>query len=430
MTPKNTFSKSVCIYFQIHQPYRIDECSFFNTHGDIDHFAGPPKFRNKDVFEKVAKKCYLPATQLFLDLLKKHKEFRVSYSLSGVFLEQCEEYPKYGKKILDLLKKIAKTGQAEFLAETYFHSLSFLYSKEEYAEQIVMHFNKIKRLFGVTPRVFRNTELIYNNELGEFIRNMGFEGMLAEGWDAHLKGESPNHLRHAKPLYLNEDDFEISKNFAISKQEVSPLPLLLKNYKLSDDVAFRFGNQGWEEFPLDTTKYASWVDEAEGETVNLFMDYETIGEHQWEDTGIFEFFAHLPAALLERNIGFHTPSEAIEKLESVGEYDVHDHLSWADTERDISAWLENDIQKSALQEISQMEQLLHPHKKSRKKPVQELLHDFRKMQTSDHLYYMCTKYWSDGDVHKYFSAYESPYEAYINFMNTLRLLKQRFEEVK
>lgn len=423
-----SFPKSICFYFQVHQPYRLSDCSFFHTHGQINHFEGPEKFRNKDVFEKVARKCYLPATELFLELLKKYPEFRVSFSLSGVFLEQCQEYPELGKKVLKLFQKIAKTGRAEFLAETYFHSLSFLYSKQEYAEQIHMHSRKIEELFGVTPKVFRNTELIYNNELAEFIRQMGYQGMIAEGWDHYLDGETPNVLHAAKPVFLNEDDFAIAKSYKIQGEIQNPLPLLLKNYKLSDDLAFRFGNKGWEEYPLDAPKFAAWLDAEPGETINLFMDYETIGEHQWEDTGIFEIFRHLPEHMLKRNIGFHTPSEAIERLTHSKHYDVHHYLSWADSERDLSAWLENDIQKSALDELTKMEQLFHPHKSSDKKELQALLHDFRKMQTSDHLYYMCTKYWSDGDVHKYFSAYDSPYEAYINFMNTLRLLKKQLED--
>lgn len=425
MPLSSKLQKSICLYFQVHQPYRLNECSFFKDPEETDHFDGPPRFRNKDVFEKVAKKCYLPATKMFLSLLKKYPFFRVSFSLSGIFLEQCEEFPRYGKKIIALFQKIAQTGRAEFLGETYFHSLSFLYSKEEYAEQITMHSAKIHRLFGVTPKVFRNTELIYNNELGEFIRQMGFQGMLAEGWDPYLSGQTPNALHTAKPLFLNEQDYQIAKSFAISKKQKPALPLLLKNYKLSDDLAFRFGNPHWEEYPLNAEKYAAWLDAENAQTINLFMDYETIGEHQWADTGIFEIFRDLPVEMKKRNIGFHTPSEAIKNLEPVSEYDVHHHLSWADSERDLSAWLENDIQRSALEELAKMEQLLHPYKRSRKKEIRKILHDFRKMQTSDHLYYMCTKYWSDGDVHKYFSCYDSPYEAYIHFMNTLKSIKAR-----
>ncbi|MBI5414184.1 polysaccharide deacetylase family protein [Candidatus Peregrinibacteria bacterium] len=426
---KNSPNKRVCLYFQVHQPYRLAECSFFKKRGEVDHFAGPEKYRNRDIFEKVARKCYIPATKLFLELVKKYPEFRVSYSISGVFLEQCEEYQELGKEILDLFRKLAETGQVEFFAETYFHSLSFLYSKEEFAEQIKLHMKKIKQLFGYTPKVFRNTEFIYNNEIGEFIRQMGFKGMLVEGWDHFLRGQNPHEILGAYPVPIHPEDTKIAQTFSLSKKSEKVLPLLLKNYKLSDDLAFRFSDRNWSEYPLNAPKFATWIDQIYGETINLFMDYETIGEHQWEDTGIFEIFRHLPEELLKRNIGFHTPSEAIKHLPIRGTYDVPHYLSWADTERNLSAWLENDIQKSALEALSECEKLFHPHKKSRKKEVQKLLHDFRKMQTSDHLYYMSTKYWNDGDVHKYFSAFESPYEAYIHFMNTLRMMKEQFVEI-
>lgn len=419
--------KSICFYFQVHQPYRLREVSFFEGEESTNHFEGPANAKNRDIFNKVADKCYLPATKMFLELLEKYPEFRVSFSLSGVFLDQCEEFPEKGKEVLSLFQQIAKTGRAEFLAETYYHSLSFLFSKLEFAEQVQLHIKRIQDLFGVTPKVFRNTELIYSNEVAEFIRQMGFEGMLAEGWDPYLGEESAHFVRSAKSLFLREEDHLIATKYAVSSSPVPELPVLLKSYKLSDDVAFRFGNKSWESYPLDAPKFASWIEKDMGQTINLFMDYETIGEHQWEDTGIFDFFRALPEEILKRNIGFRTPSETISAFAPRSEYDVHHYLSWADTERNLSAWLENDIQKSALDALLGIEALFHPHKSSQNPLLKELLNDFRRLQTSDHLYYMCTKYWSDGDVHKYFSPYDSPYEAYIHFMNALRILRRKLE---
>lgn len=428
---KNTYKKSICFYFQLHQPYRLRESSFFEKEGMGNHFDGPTCARNEDVFNKVADKCYIPATNLLLKMLKKHPEFRVSFSVSGVFIEQCEDYNEKGKEVLSLLKQVMETGQAEVLSETYYHSLSFLFSKEEYAEQIRLHSKKVKDVFGVKPKVFRNTELIYNNEISEFIRQMGFKGILAEGWDPHLPAGSPNYLHHARSIMIHEEDYSIARKHAAHKGVEERMHVLLKNYKLSDDIAFRFSQKSWGEHPLFTEKFVHWVDSTDGEVVNLFMDYETLGEHQWEDTGIFEFLEHLPQKMLEKNIGFVTPSEAIEVNEARFEYDVPQYISWADTDRDLSAWLENDIQRSALDELRKLEGEFHPHKKSRKKNMKELVSDFRKLQTSDHLYYMCTKYFNDGDVHKYFSPYDSehaPYDAYIYFMNTIRHIRARLSE--
>lgn len=426
MTQKQN-QKNICFYFQVHQPYRLSETSFFDEDESGHLFHGPQNATNRDIFEKVARKCYLPATRMLLELLEKYPEFRVSFSLSGVFLDQCEEYGAIGKEVLFLFKEIAKTGQAEILCETYFHSLAFLFSKEEYGAQIQLQAKKIEKLFGQKPKVFRNTELIYNNDLAEFIRQMGFESMLAEGWDQYLGGRSPNHLYQSHSVEIHKEDSRIAKKHKIGRAK-KQFPVLLKNYKLSDDIAFRFSNKGWEEHPLTVDKYVHWLNATEGETINLFMDYETLGEHQWEDTGIFEFLRHLPQKCLENGIGFRTPSETIKALEIQGVYDVPHYMSWADTDRDLSAWLENEIQKSALEEIAGLEGLIHPHKENTDEEMGKLLEEFRRLQTSDHFYYMCTKYFQDGDVHKYFSPYESehsPYEAYIHFMNTLRKLHKR-----
>jgi len=279
------------------------------------------------------------------------------------------------------------------------------------------------------PKVFRNTELVYRNDLGEFIRQMGFDGQVCEGWDHYLHGSSPHFVRSAYPMEIHPEDAAIARKYAINKKPKAKLPLLLKSYALADDVAFRFSNKGWNEWPLTTDKYAQWLGIAEGETINLFMDYETIGEHQWEDTGIFQFFEHLPRVLKHHDIGFRTPSETIKYAEMHGVYDVPNFLSWADTERDLSAWLENDLQKSAFDELSRVEGMLHQHKNKKDPHIKKLVDDFRKFQTSDHLYYMCTKYWSDGDVHKYFSPYDSPYEAFICFMNAMRVLQRKIREL-
>lgn len=419
------FDKTICFYFQVHQPYRLSKCNVFEVGKKEDYFNGPANFENKRIFEKVAKKCYLPTNALILELLDRHPEFKVSYSLSGVFLEQCLEFGEVGKQVLESFKKIFKTGRAEILSETYYHSLSWLFSKEEFAQQIRKHNELIYKLFRKKPQVFRNTELIYNNEIAEFIREMGFKGILAEGWDYYLDWRSPNYLYHPKKADLHEEDRKIAKDHAIRKTLPKDFKLLLKNYKLSDDIAFRFSNRTWNEWPLTTDKYASWLDAADGETINLFMDYETFGEHQWEDTGIFEFMRHLPVEALKRNIGFKTPSETLKACKAVGEVDIPHLMSWADMERDLSAWCSNQLQNSALKRVFDVEDKL---KSNPDKLDEEHMHIWRKLQTSDHFYYMCTKYWNDGDVHAYFSPYESPYDAFITYMNTLNDFEQKVSD--
>jgi len=351
---------------------------------------------NKEILRKVAKKCYLPTNNLMLSLINKHEgRFKISYSITGTALEQFE---KYAPEVLDSFKELAKTGHVEFLSETYYHSLSFLYSKEEFTRQVKMHKNLIKKLFNQEPKVFRNTELIYNNELANFIESLGYSAILSEGADHILGWRSPNYVYKSKTT--------------------ENLKLLLKNYKLSDDIAFRFSNRGWNEWPLDTGKFASWVDGADGETINLFMDYETFGEHQWEDTGIFNFMKALPKELLKRNIEFKKPSE-IAQMNAISELDIHHPISWADLERDLSAWLGNRMQQAAIQELYALE------KDVMKSNDKKLIEDWRKLTTSDHFYYMCTKWFSDGDVHKYFNPYDSPYDSYMAFMNILNDIARR-----
>lgn len=390
---------SVCFYFQVHQPNRLRHYTVFD-HGDNyfdDH-------KNAEICRKVANKCYLPANRLMLELIQKHKgKFKISYSITGVLLEQLE---KFAPEVLTTFKQLADTGCVEFLGETYYHSLGFLYSKEEFIEQIKAHRRTIKQLFGQTPRVFRNTELIYNNSLPPIIEQIGgFDGIITEGADHILGYKSPN--------------------FVYRPVNSTRLKLLLKNYRLSDDIAFRFSNRGWRDWPLTANKFAGWINNVNGcgYVTNLFMDYETFGEHQWEDTGIFEFMRHLPGEILKHpDNNFKTPSEAVKAYSAVDSIDVPHTISWADIERDLSAWLGNDMQENALTELYRLKNRVG------QTGDQSIIDDWRKLQTSDHFYYMCTKYFADGDVHKYFNHYDSPYDAYINFMNVLDNLDYRCSE--
>ncbi len=419
-------AKSVCFYFQVHQPFRVAQASVFTDKNPVI-FDGPTNYENQKIFKKVAEKCYIPMTQIILDIIEKHPEFRASFSCSGVFLEQCELFGAVGKKVLTQFQQLAKTGKVEFITETYYHSLSFLYSKLEFTEQALMHHKKVQELFGQKPQIFRNTELIYSDELAEFVRNLGFKGILCEGW----KIDNPNIVFNAKPVKHEKSHHKITKKhapvniFGFKKKIEPKIKVLTKNYKLSDDIAFRFGDKNWSEYPLFADKYANWVDSVQGDTINLFMDFETFGEHQWSDTGIFDFFAALPTEFAKRNIKFRTPSETIDNFEVKGEFSSPKYLSWADEHRDLSAWLENDLQKSAFEELNQLEQSLHKIRNSKKKEIKDFLHDFRKLQTSDHLYYMSTKYFADGDVHTYFSPFDTPYDAFIAFMNALEWFRGR-----
>lgn len=379
---------SVCFYFQVHQPYRLRRYSIFDTgHGYFD------EAKNAEICRKVANKCYLPANQCIFDLIRVHEgRFRVAYSLTGVVLDQFEAYTP---EVIESFQRLAETGCVEFLAETYYHSLAFLYSREEFTAQIVLQQEKINRLFNQQSTTFRNTELIYNNEVAECAHELGYEAIIAEGADHILGYRSPNFIYRPPNL---------------------PIKILMKNYRLADDIAFRFGNRSWPEWPLKADKFANWVNQVNGNgyAVNLFMDYETLGEHQWEDTGIFDFLYHLPAEVLRYpDNDFKTPREVAAAYDAVGEVDVPHLMSWADTERDLSAWLGNAMQSNALQELYRLESAV------KAKGDDVLLSDWRRLQTSDHFYYMCTKFFADGDVHKYFNPYESPYDSYINFMNVL-----------
>lgn len=438
----------ISFYFQVHQPYRLRDLRITDIGRDDFHYFDDAK--NRAVFRKVAEKCYLPANSLLLDLLQRYPDFRVAFSLSGVFLEQCREY---GEDVLNSFRKLASTGKVEFLAETYYHSLAYLWSLPEFCEQVKKHVEIIAELFGQRPTIFRNTELVYSNELAQVVRLLGFRGVLAEGADHILQGRSPN-VPYVPPTFeLSKEQQKIITKFRIHEQtparrlvprslrgEVgSPdgeggskqINVLLKNYRLSDDVAFRFSDKSWVGFPLTAETFTAWATSSGGHCVNLYMDYETFGEHQWEDTGIFEFLKTLPRLWQDWGIRTATPSQVIEEWhkpltptlshsereEEV--FDAHCFVSWADIERDLSAWRGNRIQEAALRGLYDLELIV----KASGDP--SLLERWRKLQTSDHFYYMCTKYWNDGDVHKYFSPYESPYEGYRRYSHALHDLKLR-----
>lgn len=391
---------SVCFYFQVHQPWRVKRYRFFDI-GDPNYFndSSETSRNNRKVFEKVARKCYLPANATLLEMLKSYPQFKASFSITGTALEQMEQFLP---EVLDSFKKLVDTGRVELLSETYYHSLSFLYSKREFRHQVDLHKQKIKKLFGIVPQVFRNTELIYHNDIGEEIEKMGYKAILAEGAEHVLGWRSPN--------------------FVYKPKGANGTRLLLKNYKLSDDIAFRFGSRDWAEFPLSAEKFGHWVSGHNGssDVVNLFMDYETFGEHQWEDTGIFKFMKRLPKEILKHpDNDFVTPSEAVERFSAREEIDVPHFMSWADIERDLSAWRSNEIQHEALRVIYSFEDEVLASKDH------DLIEDWRRLQTSDHFYYMCTKWFADGDVHKYFNPYESPYDAFISYMNVIQDLKRR-----
>ncbi len=393
---------AVCFYFQVHQPLRVKRYRIFDIGNDGEYFNDESEHdtNNRRVLEKVARKSYLPTSRLLLELLNRHPEFRVSFSFSGVLLEQLE---KDSPETLAVFQELVATGRVEVLAETYYHSLAFLYSKEEFERQVHMHRHTVGRLFGVAPTTFRNTELIYNNDLARAVEDMGYRAVLAEGADHILAWRSPNFLYRAPGT--------------------THLKLLLKNYRLSDDIAFRFSQKSWEGYPLTAPKFADWVSahNGSGDVVNLFMDYETFGEHQWEDTGIFNFLRFLPEEILRHpHNTFVTPSEAAERFPAVAELDMPHFVSWADMERDISAWRSNDMQEEALRQIYALEPV------ALASTDESLRETWRRLTTSDHFYYMCTKWWSDGDVHKYFSPYESPYTAFISYMNALADLRLRF----
>ena len=381
--------KTVCLYFQVHQPWRLKTYRFFqmgNDHNYLDDFT------NRAIMQKVARECYLPMNALLLSLINENKgAFKVSFSLTGSAVEQ---FKAYAPEVLESFKKLAETGCVEFLGETYSHSLSSLASAEEFKNEVKLHTKMLKDELGVKPTAFRNTELIYSDDIAKMVEDMDFKTMLAEGAKHILGWKSPNFV------YTDAND--------------NKLRLLLRNYKLSDDIAFRFSNEGWNEWPLTADKFAGWVAAETGDVVNLFMDYETFGEHQKASTGIFDFFKALPAAMLATGeVEFATVSEASKKLQPVAVLHSPYAMSWADEERDVTAWLGNDLQNEA---FAKLYALAPKVKKAKNKDFEYVWHF---MQNSDHFYYMATKWFSDGDVHSYFNPYGSAYEAFINYMNVL-----------
>ena len=383
--------KSLCLYFQVHQPARLRLYRFFDIGKDSHYYDD---FANRTILRRVAQKCYLPMNALLLDLINENKgQFKVAFSISGTVLEQ---FDRYAPEVIESFRKLAATGCVEFLSETYYHSLASLASEAEFKHQVLKHKAAIEHYFGVTPTAFRNTELIYSDAIGEMVYDMGFKTMLTEGAKHVLGWKSPN--------------------FIYNCAQASGLKLLLKNSSLSDDIAFRFSDKGWQDYPLTCDKYVSWIKASaqNDEIVNLFMDYETFGEHQKAQSGIFDFMKYLPATVIaDGEFEFVTPSQASKKHRPVAELDVPDPISWADEERDVTAWLGNELQNEAFTKLYQQTEKLGILND------EALWSDFGHLQESDHFYYMCTKFFSDGAVHKYFNPYDTPYEAFINYMNVL-----------
>lgn len=383
--------KSICFYFQVHQPFRLKTYRFFEIGNDNDYFD---EYANRYMIRQLAEKCYLPANKLLLALMKKHGDnFRVAFSISGMAIEQFE---LYAPEVLDSFRKLAKTGQVEFLAETYTHGLASLKSKKEFSRQVKMHEKKIQQLFGMKPTAFRNTELIYNDDIGNLVFSLGYNTILTEGPKHILGWKSPNLL------YCSAANPKVK--------------LLMKNFQMSDDIAFRFSVKDWIEWPLTADKYAKWLKELDPKTevVNLFLDYETLGQNQSSSSGIFEFMNSLPTEVLKNTeYTFQTPSQLSGSLQPASPLHIPYPISWADEERDITAWLGNEMQNEAFDKLYDLEPLIA------KCQDDIILNDWNKLQTSDHFYYMSTKWFSEGVVKTRINPYNSPYDAFINYMNVL-----------
>jgi alpha-amylase len=393
--------RSICLYLHIHQPVRYRQYSVFDISNNSNYFVDGYNGRqsNERIFKKVAKKSYHPMLSLLEQKITKHPNFKFSLSITGTWIDQAL---LWDPDLIEQIKRMVNSGNVEIVGETYYHSLSFFDNRDEFETQVKLHADKIKQIFGVKPKVFRNTELAYNDELARWADAKGYSGILAEGWDKVLGWRSPNHVY--QPVGC--------KN----------IRLLLKNYRLSDDIAFRFSNRSWSEWPLTVSKYQNWIqnDCLRGPLVNLFMDFETFGEHQWEDTGIFDFMnSFISSWISEKDNQFVTVSEACELMPPADEISMPETVTWADTERDLSAWCSNSMQYSAMQDLYALRESILATKD------EDLIRDWRYMTTSDHPYSMCTKYWNDGDVHAYFSAYASPYESFMYFENVLRDLEYR-----
>lgn len=396
--------KAIVLYMHVHQPHRVRHYTIFDVAHNHDYFNCDYNDRtnNQKILDKVSEKSYLPTNRKLLELLREHPEFKVSLSITGTLIDQLEAWRP---DVLDTFKEVVATGRVEIVAETYYHSLAFFYSRDEFEQQVAMHARKIQELFGVSPTAFRNTELAYNNDVGYWADKAGYKAVIAEGWDKNLAWRGPNFVY--QPTYTDN------------------IRLLLKNYKLSDDIAFRFGNQAWSEWPLTADKFTHWLNESgdDSQVFNLFMDYETFGEHQWHESGIFDFLTHLPKHWFKQpEHTFMTISEAADYFAPVDRVDFPTTVTWADTERDLSAWLGNGMQQQAIGALYEVEQSV------KNTGDLALIDDWRKLTTSDHFYYMCTKWFNDGDIHAYFSPYATPYDAMMNFMNAWHDVRSRLME--
>lgn len=391
--------KAICFYFQIHQPFRLKTYRFFDIGNDHYYYDD---FLNDDIITRIAQRSYLPANNMLLEMIKQYgKSFKVAFSISGTALEQLEQYvPEF----IDSMKELAATGCVEFLSETYAHSLSSLEDPDEFVAQVKSHDKKIYQLFGQHPKVFRNTELIYDDDISSMVQSLGFKAAITDGAKHILGWKSPNYV--------------------YSSATAPKLKLLLKNSKLSDDITFRFSNSEWDSYPLTADKYIDWIANLpqEEQIVNLFMNYETFGELQSRETGIFEFMKALPRFAAERGIEFWTPSEVVSKLKSVGSLSVPYPMSWADEARDTSAWLGNTLQKEAVKKLYSISERVRLCDDKRIKQ------DWNYLQASDHFFYMSTKHSEDGSVHSHYSPYDSPYMAFTNYMNVLSDFMIRVDE--
>jgi alpha-amylase len=395
--------KAIVLYLHVHQPYRIRHYTIFDAGINHDYFDATydDQTSNERIVKKVAEKSYLPTNARLLQMLKEHPEFKLSLSITGTVIDQLAQW---APEALASFQELVKTGRVEIVAETYYHSLAFFYSRSEFESQVKMHADRVKEVFDYTPTSFRNTELCYNNDIAYWADKAGYKAVLAEGWDPVLGWRSPNYVY--RPAYTDN------------------VRLLMKNYKLSDDIAFRFGDRSSPVWPLTAEKFTGWLaDNQDATNFDLFMDYETFGEHQWGDTGIFEFLSHLPKEWLKNDHHtFMTVTEAAESYEAKDQVDVPNTVTWADTERDLSAWLGNSMQTGSIQALYDLQDRILETKDM------GLISDWRKLTTSDHFYYMCTKWFNDGDIHAYFSPYDTPYEAYMDFMNAYHDLKFRLAE--
>ena len=390
--------KTICLYFEIHQPFHLRRYRFFDIGND--HYYFDDRF-NEENIQRLAHCCYMPATQLFLDMIRETEgKFHVAFSISGVTLDLLEHF---APEVIDRFKELAQTGCVEFLAETYAHSLVSLCGDDEFELQVSEHAKKIKVLFGQSPKVLRNTELIYSNGIGQRAFQMGFKGILTEGDKRFMGWHSPNYV------------------YCCSSEP--RLKILTRNSNLSNDVTFRFSNWNWDQFPLTADKYIKWIANVpkEEQVTCIFMNLETIGEIQRGESGIFDFFKALPKFAKEEGIAFLTPSEVIAQQKPIDQIRFDNPISWGDEERDVTAWLGNELQSQAFEKI------LNLSEKIRLSQDAQLLQDWYRLQASDHFYYMSTKHFSGGAVHQ--SPFSSPYDAFINYMNVLNDLTSRANDL-